>query len=195
MKTTACLIGLAAGLTAHLAAGETLCLKLEPEYEYLIVGSPQEVVVKIDLSAVDHRRRSKRTPLNLAVVLDRSGSMSGAKIEMARQAAMEVVDRLAPGDIFSLIVYSDRAEVVFPAQEVEDKEALKTRISRIKPGGSTALYAGVELGAEQLTRCHSSKRINRVILVSDGLANVGPSSPRDLRRLGGRLSAQGISVT
>jgi len=59
MKTTACLIGLAAGLTAHLAAGETLCLKLEPEYEYLIAGSPQEVVVKIDLSASVPKRAGR----------------------------------------------------------------------------------------------------------------------------------------
>src|SRR5215471_9636823 len=94
-----------------------------------------------------------------------------------------------------MISYSDRAEVIFPAQEVEDKEALKARIARIHPGGSTALYAGVARGAEQVQRHFSSRRINRVILLSDGLANVGPSSPRDLRRLGGDLSERGISVT
>src|SRR5438067_2444942 len=121
--------------------------------------------------------------------------MSGAKIEKARQAAMALVDRLGPEDLFSFVTYSDRAELVFPAQEVEDKETLKQRISRIQPGGSTALYAGVQLGAEQVQKHLSAERINRVILLSDGLANVGPSSPRDLRRLGGALSERGVAVT
>src|SRR6185295_3498920 len=97
--------------------------------------------------------------------------------------------------IFSFITYSDRAEVVLPAQQVEDKEALKSRISRVHPGGSTALYAGVEVGAEQVQKYFSSRRINRVILLSDGLANIGPSTPRDLRRLGHELSKGGLCVT
>src|SRR5437870_13584664 len=195
MKMIALAVGLATGLAAPLFAGETLRLKLEPDHDYLLAGTPGEVVVKIDLFALDNKTKSKRPPLNLSVVLDLSGSMSGAKIEKARQAAMAVVDRLGPEDIFSFVAYSDRAELVFPAQEVEDKEALKRRISRIQPGGSTALYAGVQLGAEQVQKHLSGERINRVILLSDGLANVGPSSPRDLRRLGGALSERGIAVT
>src|SRR2546425_602933 len=195
MKMIALAVGLATGLAAPLFAVETLRLKLEPDHDYLLAGTPGEVVVKIDLFALDHKTKRKRPPLNLSVVLDRSGSMSGAKIEKARQAAMALVDRLGPEDLFSFVTYSDRAELVFPAQEVEDKEALKRRISRIQPGGSTALYAGVELGAEQVQKTLSGERINRVILLSDGLANVGPSSPRDLRRLGGALSERGIAVT
>src|SRR5580765_2903827 len=195
MKTIALAFGLASGLAANLYAGDTLRLKLEPDRDYLLSGSPQEVVVKIDLSATARKQKSRRTPLNLAVVLDRSGSMTGAKIEKARQAAMGLVDQLAPGDIFSFITYSDHAEVVLPAQQVEDKEALKERISRVHPGGSTALYAGVQAGADQIQKHLSSHRINRVILLSDGLANIGPSRPEDLRRLGNRLSERGISVT
>jgi Ca-activated chloride channel family protein len=152
-------------------------------------------VVKIDLTAAGHKKKSNRTPLNLAVVLDRSGSMTGAKIEKARQAAMGLVDQLSPEDYFSLIAYSDYAEVLLPAQQVENKESVKSRIARIRPGGSTALYAGVQLGAAQVQRYLSSRRINRVILLSDGLANVGPSSPRELRQLGHTLSETGVSVT
>src|SRR6185369_4179230 len=63
------------------------------------------------------------------------------------------------------------------------------------PGGSTALYAGVEAGADQIQKHLSSHRINRVILLSDGLANIGPSTPQDLRRLGNRLAERDISVT
>jgi len=196
MKLHAIAIGLATSLSASLFAGETLRLKLEPDREYLLTGSPpQEVVVKIDLLAQAHKRKSKRIPLNLAIVLDRSGSMAGAKIEKARQAAMELVERLAPDDILSFITYSDRAEVVFSAQEVEDKEALKSRIARIRPAGSTALYAGVQLGANEVQKHLTPRRLNRVMLLSDGLANVGPSSTAELRRLGGTLSERGIAVT
>ena len=129
------------------------------------------------------------------MVLDKSGSMTGAKMEKTKQAAMLLVDRLAPDDIFSLVIFSDQAQVIVPAQKVEDKDALKEKIESIQADGSTALYAGVKMGAEQLQEFFSSKRINRVILLSDGLANVGPSSPRDLRRLGSDLAERGISVT
>ena len=141
------------------------------------------------------RKKVRRTPLNLAVVLDKSGSMTGAKLEKTKQAAMQLVDRLAPDDIFSLVIFSDEAQVLVPAQKVEDKDALKEKIESIEADGSTALYAGVKMGADQLQEFFSSKRINRVILLSDGLANVGPSSPRELRRLGSDLAERGISVT
>jgi Ca-activated chloride channel homolog len=195
MKTTLLTIGLATAFTANLFAGGTLNLKLVPERGCLVKNSPQEVVIKIDLSAIAGRRKVHRTPLNLAVVLDKSGSMTGAKLEKAKQAAMLLVDRLAPDDIFSLVIYSDQAHVLAPAQRVEDKGALKEKIQSIEANGSTALYAGVKLGADQLGEFFSSRRINRVILLSDGLANVGPSSPRQLRRLGRDLAERGISVT
>ena len=77
-------LGLASSITAQLYAEQTLRLQLLPERDYLLSGAPQEVVVKIDLTAAGQRKQLKRPPLNLAVVLDRSGSMSGAKIEKAR---------------------------------------------------------------------------------------------------------------
>jgi Ca-activated chloride channel homolog len=77
-----------------------------------------------------------------------------------------------------------------------DREALKAQVQRIEPGGSTALYAGVEAGGKQLLKIDSrTERINRVILLSDGLANVGPSSTSALKGLGRSLSRQGVSVT
>ena len=195
MKKTLLALGLATGLAVHLSAGETLHLNLVPDREVLLKGSPQEVVVKIDLNAIADRQKHRRTPLNLAVVLDKSGSMTGAKLEKTKQAAMQLVDRLAPNDVFSLVIFSDEARVLVPAQKVEDKEALKEKIESIEAGGSTALYAGVKTGARQIQEYFSSKRINRVILLSDGLANVGPSSTRDLRRLGHELAESGVSVT
>jgi Ca-activated chloride channel homolog len=195
MKKTFLLLGLATGLASPLVAGDTLRLNLVPDRDCLLRNRPQEVVVKIDLNAIADRQKHRRTPLNLAVVLDRSGSMTGAKLEKAKQAALAVVDRLGPKDVFSLVIYSDEARVLVPAQKVEDKDALREKIEGIEAGGSTALYAGVKAGARQLQSYFSNKRINRVILLSDGLANVGPSSTRDLRRLGSDLAEKGIAVT
>ena len=183
------------GLAANLFAGETLQLKLVPDRDVVLKGSPQEIVVKIDLSAIAGEKKERRTPLNLAVVLDKSGSMTGAKLEKTKQAAMLLVDRLAPNDVFSLVIFSDHAQVLVPAQKVGDKDALKGKIEGITAGGGTALSAGVKMGADQIQEYFSSKRINRVILLSDGLANVGPSSPRQLRQLGSDLAERGISVT
>ena len=188
-------LGLASAFTLNLVAGETLKLKLLPDREVILRDAPQEVVVKIDLSAVAEKEKARRTPLNLAVVLDKSGSMTGAKLEKTKQAAMQLVDRLAPDDVFSLVIFSDHAEVLVPAQKITDKEAVREKIQGIQADGSTALYAGVSLGAGQIREYLSSKRINRVILLSDGLANVGPSSPRQLRKLGSELAGQGMSVT
>ena len=116
MKKTLLALGLATGLAVHLFAGETLHLNLVPDRDVLLKDSPQEVVVKIDLYAIADRQQHRRTPLNLAVVLDKSGSMTGAKLEKTKQAAMQLVDRLTPKDIFSLVIFSDEARVLVPAQ-------------------------------------------------------------------------------
>src|SRR5882757_4446796 len=100
MKLKLLSIGLATACAANLFAGETLQLKLVPDRDVLLRGSPQEIVVKIDLSAIAGKKKMRRTPLNLAVVLDRSGSMTGAKLERAKQAATQLVDLLAPNDYF-----------------------------------------------------------------------------------------------
>src|SRR5471030_1900324 len=117
MKIILLTIGLATSLAANLFAEETLQLQLVPERGYVVKNSPQEIVVKIDLSAIADRKKVRRTPLNLAVVLDKSGSMTGAKLEKTKQAAMQLVDRLAPDDIFSLVIFSDHAELLVPAQD------------------------------------------------------------------------------
>src|SRR5665213_1976693 len=158
MKKILLTIGLATAF--NLFAGETLQLNLVPERGYVVKHSPQAVVIKIDLSALAGEKKERRTPLNLAVVLDKSGSMTGAKLEKTKQAAMQLVDRLTASDIFSLVIFSDEATVLIPAQKVEDKDALKEKIESIQADGSTALYDGVKMGASQAREFFSNRRIN-----------------------------------
>src|SRR3984957_15904266 len=187
--------GLALAFSLSSAGAATLNLQLHPDRQLVPAGKDQEVVVKVDLDS-DNGRRPNRLPLNIAVVIDHSGSMAGAKIEKTKQAAMQLIDQLTPEDNLALIEFDNTVEVLFPSQHVVDREALKAKVQRIEPGGSTALYAGVEAGGEQLLKIDSrTERINRVILLSDGLANVGPSSTSALKGLGRSLSRQGVSVT
>jgi Ca-activated chloride channel family protein len=194
MKKIPYLLGLALAFFTCAACGETLKLQVEPDQRAVWIDGSREVVVKIDLTAPPGAK-GRRLPLNLVAVLDRSGSMEGAKMEKAKQAAAGLVDQLAGGDVFALVAYDSTVQVLVPAQPIEDKERLKARILALRPGGSTALYEGVERGAAQLERYFSRNKINRVILLSDGLANVGPSSEEDLRDLGKRLSRRGLAVS
>lgn len=195
------LLGGLLALTASAASPTDLTLHVTPERDLLYSRGPREVVVQIDLDGrrpdIDTDKRH-RAPMNLAVVLDRSGSMQGAKIEKARQAACVAIDQLASDDIFSLVIFDDETEVVVPPERVGDerhREAMKERIDHIRARGSTAIYAGVNLGAAQLRKNFDKERVNRVILLSDGIANVGPSRTADLAALGRDLRRDGIAVS
>jgi Ca-activated chloride channel family protein len=94
-----------------------------------------------------------------------------------------------------VIVYDNAARILIPATEITDREAIRQRIRSLTAGGGTALYAGVVAGAGQLREFLDPHRVNRVILLSDGQANEGPSSPSELGDLGATLIREGISVT
>jgi Ca-activated chloride channel family protein len=176
------------------AQSDLVDLRVSPERDRVYKSDDAEVIFDVNLHGRDSVSE-RHTPINLALVLDHSGSMEGAKLEKARQAACIAIDRLKPSDIFSLVQFDDQVDVLIPAQPVEDRERLKEVVDEIRPGGSTALYDGVEEGARQLHKYFDEKNVNRVILVSDGIANVGPSSPADLAGMGRELREKGVSVT
>jgi Ca-activated chloride channel family protein len=193
------LVSLAAALAqaASASAASDVTLRVTPDRDYVYRSGPREVIVQVEVEA----RKSddaRRAPMNLAVVLDRSGSMEGAKLEKARQAAAMAVDKLGDDDFFSLVTYDDETDLLIPPERIggrDHREEIKARIHRIQAGGSTALHAGVVLGAKQVRRFFDKERVNRVILLSDGLANVGPSRTSDLSSLGRELRGDGIAVS
>ncbi|MCA9521947.1 MAG: VWA domain-containing protein [Myxococcales bacterium] len=153
------------------------------------------IYLKVGLTGFEMSNPKERAPVNLSVVLDRSGSMAGDKLYHAREAAKMVVDMLNANDVFSLVVYDHTVRVLIPSTRVNDKEGIKAQIDRIRPGGSTALFAGVSKGIAEVRKFLAHNRVNRVILLSDGLANVGPSSPNALGRLGAAARKLGVAVT
>src|SRR5688572_6179271 len=181
---------------AREAAGETVRVHVDIDRSVLPADTRERAVVKIALDCERPIRRDLRPPVNIALVIDRSGSMSGDKIVKAREAALEAVRRLSPDDILALVAYDTSVQTLVPAQRVGDGRRLEQAIRGIEAGGNTALYGGVTRGAAEVRRHMEDRRfVNRVILLSDGLANVGPSSPEDLGRFGASLVKEGISVT
>ncbi|MDM4014452.1 vWA domain-containing protein [Roseiconus lacunae] len=151
--------------------------------------------LRISLTGFDLPKSQRRPSVNTAIVIDQSGSMNGAKIEQARRAAIAAVQRLRDDDIVSVVLYADSASVLVPATKASDREAIIEKIQSIRAQGSTALFAGVSKGAAEVRKFLDEDYVNRVILLSDGKANVGPKSPRELERLGTSLVKEGISVS
>ncbi|MGI0119341.1 vWA domain-containing protein [Zooshikella sp. RANM57] len=156
----------------------------------------QKAFVKISLTGLQQNiEKLQRTPTNIAIVLDKSGSMQGNKIRHAKEAAIMAINQLGAQDVVSVVTYDTTVSVVVPATKVINKNNIASMVRQIRANGSTALFAGVSKGADELRKFISANRVNRVILLSDGLANVGPQSPSELGQLGASLAKEGISVT
>ncbi len=186
----------AAVISAGSVQAKTLALDISTGTPVMPAGETRNAFIKVSLVGDKIReRRHSRAPVNVAIVLDRSGSMQGDKLREAKRAAQLALNYLQADDIISVISYDNTVRVDVPATRASDKSALRAAIERIHPGGNTALFAGVAKGAKELRKFIDRQAVNRVILLSDGLANVGPSSPYELGSLGASLAREGISVT
>lgn len=185
----------AAVLFPSVSPAEQVTLDVAPCYTLLKSDEKQTTWIRVGLTGFALEARTQRAPVNVALVLDKSGSMGGDKIAKAREAAISAIDRLRSDDIVSVITYDTTVTVLVPATKLTDKAAVRQAIAGIGSGGNTALFAGVSKGAAEVRKFLDAERVNRVILLSDGLANNGPSSPADLGALGASLKKEGISVT
>lgn len=156
-------------------------------------GGTAYLQICISSPAVERR---ERMPLNLSVVLDRSGSMADeGKIEYAKKAVRSLIDQLQEGDFFALVVYDDVVQVVRESQRVRDKRDIRNLLDEVYPRGATNLGGGLVAGLEQVERHRDREFLNRVILLSDGLANRGITSLQALRHIAQRYRSKSISVT
>ncbi|MBL7754320.1 MAG: VWA domain-containing protein [Chitinophagaceae bacterium] len=137
-----------------------------------------------------------RVPLNLSLVIDRSGSMAGDKMRNAREAAKHVVDQMGPEDYLSIVIYDSQIDVLQPATRVMNRQQFKNIIDRIYDRGGTNLMGGAMKGYQEVQKNYDDSRINRVLLLSDGLANEGITNPREIDRIvQGKLRENGVSIS
>ncbi len=181
-------------LLAGPARAAVTC-RVELDRGVLPARATQKAIVKITLEAPPAPDARRRPPVNLALVLDRSGSMSGDKIEKAREAAVSAIRRLQPDDLVSVVIFDHEVETLVSAQPAKNIEWIESRIRAITSRGNTAIFGGVSQGAAEVRKHLEGKYVHRVILLSDGLANVGPASPDDLGRLGASLMKEHLSVS
>ncbi len=168
---------------------------LAPRRAGLRAGRDQvlDVLVRVQAGAATNAR--PRLPLHLALVLDRSGSMSGTPLEEAKRCAASIVDRLDARDNVSIVAYDDSVRVLASCRPVAEREALKRAIASLDSGGSTDLHAGWLTGAESLAPHTRADVLSRVILLSDGCANAGLVDPVQIERHCAELANAGVTTS
>jgi Ca-activated chloride channel family protein len=167
-------------------------------------GGEAMLLVRIIAAPADETEVGRAAPLDVAFVLDHSGSMQGGKLELAKEGVDLAVAQLRDADRTALVVYDDEVDIVQPlaAATPRSKASLRLALHGVDPGGSTYLSGGWVAGCQQLAEATpvtntdaTATRIRRVILLTDGLANVGILDPGVLARHAGELRRRGIATT
>ncbi len=176
--------------------------KIKLPYEYNLTYSrsslihmeePQMLYVILEMQAPVESRRAPAPPLNVCIVLDRSTSMSGEKMDVVKASAIQILRNLRQQDILSVVTFSDRAEVIIPAAYHQDDRArLEARIQMIQPAGGTEIFQGLEAGAKEVMRSLDSKRLNHIILLTDGQTY---GDEQLCLELASQLGARGVGVS
>ncbi len=171
---------------------------VQSESNLIARQTPTQRVLELRVRPPENQKANQRTPLNIAMVLDRSGSMHGFKLEYVKQAAQHVIQLLADQDRAALVTFDDEVTVNFPTAQINRhaRSEITERISGIHTGNSTNLSGGWMEGCEQVARNAESRRqINRVLLLTDGLANVGITEPDSLGNHARELAQRGVSTS
>ncbi len=132
-----------------------------------VLNVPQLVYLLVELRSPDMAGQ-KSLPLNLCLVIDRSTSMRGERLQQVKNALRMLLEKLSPGDVLSVVSFSDRAEVVLPAQHLGEHQEPVAKIQAIQVSGGTEIFQGLKAGTQQLSKMALGEHNNQLILLTDG---------------------------
>lgn len=158
---------------------------------------PSSRVMQINVVAPLSKSQVKRMPLNLGLVIDHSGSMQGSKLAYAKQAALHVVDLLQECDRVAVVIFDSYIETIVPSVEISSasRQMIRERIQQVESRSSTNLGDGWVTGGHEVAEFQTDGILNRVLLLTDGLANVGMTNPEELAGHARALANRGISTS
>lgn len=162
------------------------------QYAHAARNSADHAIAQIDASGV---AAGRRLPLNLCLVIDRSGSMEGEPLEYVKRACGHVVDLLDQNDILSVVTFEERVEVVMPARRVLNKGLIKEHINRIQPGNTTNIYEGLMAGASQVASVRAESYVNRVVVLTDGEPTAGIKDYTSIVGCAAEQRSRGVTTT
>ncbi|MCI0664679.1 MAG: VWA domain-containing protein [Acidobacteria bacterium] len=180
---------------ARPRSGESVALDLRWGNEQAF-GEGNEAVLQLGFSTALATDREQLRPVNLTVVIDKSGSMLASdKMSRVQSALIAMVSRLRDVDVLSIVVFDTDAQVLLPANRVNDRGMINQSIRGIVPYGSTNIHAGLMLGYQEVCKNYRSGTTNRVILLTDGIANEGVVDPEQIARDSRRFNDKGIDLS
>lgn len=165
------------------------------------LGSPHadndcnDVVLQVGLSTRPIPDPKKVPPLNIALVIDRSGSMSGDRIANVKKSLLAFVGRLRATDRVTIVAFNDTAETVLGGKKATDIEVIQTVIESLQAGGSTNVHAGLILGYQQVLKNFDKTKTNRVILLTDGITNTGVTDAEQIIRESREFNDKGVDLS
>lgn len=161
-----------------------------------ISRSQREAVLQIGFTTAEVNERTDLRPLNLVFVIDKSGSMDESdKMSRVKEGLRTMVAKLRPDDIVSIVAFDTQARLLFPAQPIEDGNSLRYAIDCLMPEGGTNLHSGLMLGYSEAKRHFRPGATNRVILLTDGIANFGVTDPARIAADSAARNERGIDLS
>lgn len=158
--------------------------------------SQREAILQIGFTTAEVNERTDLRPLNLVFVIDKSGSMADSdKMSRVKDGLRTMVGKLRPDDIVSIVTFDSSAQVLYPSRPIGDADGLRRAIDCLVPDGSTNLHSGLMLGYAEAKRHFRSGATNRVILLTDGIANTGVVEPGRIAAESSEFNGQGIDLS